>query len=204
MNKLYNFKTFHESENGHSERPEDYWKGKNYMFSLEQSDGSMYKLTFGIKGQSFLLETPNGGRVIGTINDLVANAKELMQLPDAHEIIKWILHNYDSMFTDQGESNDVNAGEEEIRDVEFKIGTGTYTLSYDASTSEGFLSVPVRLRDFKANSLYVDIPELPLLDDGLANKWVRRELIKMGAKIPKTPYDVGYALKNKESDDVHG
>ena len=202
MNKLCYFKNFNEANNSHEEKPEDYWKDKNYMFSLIlPDDEGMYKLTFGIEGRSFLLEQPNGDRLIGTIEDVFDNVDEIAQLSPSLGLRDWILHNHMEMFNSKEGPEIVEQvkPKDKLNYVEMRVAGKKYTLGYDSGEGEGVLMIPLRLVDFRIENIYADIPELPLLDDGEANREVRRALTKLGAKLPKTPYEVGYTISNKET-----
>lgn len=202
MNKLCYFKSFNEANNSHEETPEEFWKDKNYMFSLVlPDDEGMYKLTFGINGRSFLLEQPNGDRLIGTIEDVLNNVDELVQLSPSLGLRDWILHNHMEMFKSKEgpELTEHSEIKDELKYVDLQVNGRKYTLGYEPGSGEGLLMIPLRVVDFKISSLYIDIPELPLIDDGVANIEIRRALVELGAKLPKTPYEVGYSISNNET-----
>jgi hypothetical protein len=199
MNKLRYFKSFNESNVLTDEKPQDYWKDKNWMFSLDMPEqGGVYKLTFGIRGNSFLLEQPDGSRLIGTIDDLYNNVDEVARLSQDDEIRKWMLFNHQTIYNkDSHELTEERVADDTLIYLDLNINGRMHWLAYDTYHKKGMLKIPLRVMEFELDNLYFDIPELPLLDDGLLNQRVREEIAKLGGKLPKTPYELGFAITGK-------
>lgn len=199
MNKLRYFKSFNESDDSTGDKPEDFWKDKNWMFSLDMPEhGGMYKLTFGIKGNSFLLEKPDASRLIGTIDDLYNNADEVAQLSPDDEIRKWMLFNHESIYKkDSYELTEGDMANDALIYLDLNINGRMHWLAYDTNRKKGMLKIPLRVMEFELDNLYSDIPELPLLDDGLLNQRVRYEITKLGGNPPRTPYELGFMITGK-------
>lgn len=169
--------------------PKDQDDSMNYH-AIESFDG-WYTVTINLDTDEFVLLTPKSKQVADCFNEIHFREQLYLQF-DNGMIYKWLkeVHNKITRWRSlHGETKSL-----------FKVQDVKYSMRVNKSKEHVYLTIPKQTRMFDAEAMYINNPDLPLIQDGALDDTIRKKLEHHGFELQKTPYKVGLGLTQKSNN----
>jgi len=158
--------------------------------AIEAFDG-WYTVTINLDTDEFVLMTPKSKQVADCFNEIHFREQLYFQYEDG--FIYWWLKEVHNKITRWRSVN----GETK---TSFKVQDMKYSMRLNKSKEQVYLTIPKQTRMFDMEAMYINNPDLPLIQDGALDDTIRKKLEKESLELQKSPYKVALGLTQKTTN----
>ena len=181
----YPHTSIHENQN---EPPTSTYYGEEKTYELIINDTGIFTLNI----------LPTDQIVIDNFQN-ISFRKFLYQQFEEGAVYDWLLVCWSNHQKENGSLKENRTTTPDSIDYLVKMGDGEYMLRIEKKSGHCRYSSTEEAREFdNLSELYSAIPELPLLQSGRVNHRLRLMMEDDGIEIPRTPYELGFTLSNKD------
>lgn len=153
------------------------------------ADGCEYSLTVYPGSFEFTLMLPDGSIVSDSFRGLKGR-KVLYNCLESGAIYDWMKETENALRLRDEQDGIVN--------IEIPLGFARYQISVDRKTGKGWLLMPDYTRGFKLEDIFLQMPDVPMLNDGEFLTVLRDELVQRDIELPETPYHPMLKVSSKD------
>ncbi len=155
--------------------------------AIETLDG-WYTVTVNLDTDEFVLTTPEARQVADCFKEIHFREQLYLQYEEGmiYDWLKLVQEKITKWRSRNGETQ-----------TWFKVLDLKYSMRINKSLEQVLLTIPKQTRVFDMESMYINNPDLSLIQDGALDDAIRRKLEHLGLELQKTPYKVALGLTQK-------
>lgn len=155
--------------------------------AIETTDG-WYTVSINLDTDEFILTTPEARQVADCFKEIHFREQLYLQYEDGM-IYEWLKEVQSKITRWRSKNGETHSW--------FKVLDLKYFMRVNKSKEQVYLTIPKQTRMFDMESMYINNPDLPLIQDGALDDTVRRRLKSKQLELQKVPYKVGLGLTQK-------
>jgi hypothetical protein len=158
--------------------------------AIETLDG-WYTVTINLETDEFVLMTPESKQVADCFNEIHFREQLYFQYEDGF-IYRWLKEVHNKITRWRSINGETKSS--------FKIQDVKYSMRVNKSKEQVYLTIPKQTRMFDMEAMYINNPDLPLIQDGVLDDTVRKRLEDQGLELQKSPYKVALGITQKTTN----